>query len=86
MGLRITSYVNGVDDITSEDLREEAQGWEGVKKAGTAIFSPDDGSGPMEGFLRCDASLGMIIWGDSMSDWIEADSLEELFKSYVRDM
>lgn len=87
MAVRITKY-NDLSEIKNEDLREESEGWLKGHNicCGTAIIVPDDGSGPMEGFFDSNQQQGMIVWGDSLSDWIEADDLESMFRSYIKNM
>ncbi len=77
-------------ELPHEGLRDEADAWEAQGEkvvAGRALPIPDDGSGPMCGFLRLDEGTGMVAWGltddAEMSDWIEAGSLAELFNKYV---
>ena len=79
-----------IRDLKNEGLREEAEGWSDENPReqilyGTAVMVPDDGSGPMEGFLCTGSDRGMIAWGDvdgELSNWIEAGSLKELFERY----
>jgi hypothetical protein len=51
---------------------------------------PDDGSGTMYGFYDSTQGKGMVAWGMSesveLSDWIDAATLEEVFKSYLAGM
>lgn len=85
--LKVSRYDN-LEEIKDEDLREEGKGWADEEKvvAGTAVMQPDDGSGPMEGFYREGEEKGMVSWNGEMSDWIDAGSLEDMFKKYVADM
>ena len=87
--VKVTQYQN-LDEVKDDDLREEAEGWQTVTKSnivcGTAILTPDDGSGPMEGFFDRDQGQGMVVWGDSLSDWIAAHDLHSMFRAYVQNM
>lgn len=87
MKLKITRLAS-LSELADEGLREEGSAWaedEGEVVAGRALQVPDDGSGPMEGFFRSKAGMGMVEWG-SLSDWIEADSLEDMFRKYTEDL
>jgi hypothetical protein len=87
MGLKVTR-LDDIADLTEEALRDEAEGWEDEDtiECGSAIITPDDGSGVMEGFVRVDARKGMVCWGGELSNWIEAEDLDDLFKKYAQDM
>lgn len=78
-----------LSEIQHEGLREEAQGWAADKHtitAGRGRLSVNDGSGPFEGFVDESQGKGMVAWGDDMSDWIEANSIRDLFSKYTENM
>lgn len=83
--------LKSVQELTNEDLRGEGEGWQDegeTVEAGTAVLVPDDGSGPLQGFYRADKGKGMVAWGDDDNpcDWIDCDSLEDLFRIYANTM
>jgi hypothetical protein len=84
MRIRITRLAS-VQELTNENLREEAEDFEGDEiQAATAVLVPDDGSGAMQGFFIPSEEKGMVVWSDDDSgDWIECESLTELFSKYA---
>jgi hypothetical protein len=84
--LQITKLAE-LSELKEEGLRDEAAGWTDRYKPviGRAVMVPDDGSGPMEGVFFQGKGEGIVSWGDSLSDWIECQSLDELFRIYVKD-
>ena len=88
MRIQFTS-LNEFKELQNKSLRDEAESWEdeGVVELGSAVMIPDDGSGTMEGFYRPDAGVGMVGWSDcsDASEWIEANSLREVFETYCAD-
>lgn len=86
----MTPYKDGAAQLPHEGLRDEAEGWAAQGNSvecGEAIMLPDDGSGTMYGFYDSTQGKGMVAWGMSesveLSDWIDAATLEEVFKSYL---
>jgi hypothetical protein len=71
-----------VSEIRSENLREEAEGWD-VLECGEATLTDDNET--LEGFVTSDGK-GMVIWDDNFSDWIAADDLNDLFREYLKGM
>jgi hypothetical protein len=84
--LQVTKLAE-LSELKEAQLRDEAEGWIDRYKPviGRAVMVPDDGSGPMEGVFFQNKGEGLVSWGDSLSDWIEASSLEEMFRLYVKD-
>ena len=90
MSMRLRISRIPVTQLQDVGLKEEAEAWmddgESVI-AGQAVPYVDDGSGPLEGFFRESSGKGMVVWGEGgeASDWIEAGSLEEMFRLYVQE-
>jgi hypothetical protein len=74
-----------IEDLGDDNLRTQAEAWSRVEivEAGVAITVPDNGR-PMEGFYRITSRRGVVLAGiEPLSEWIEADSLEEMFRIYA---
>lgn len=85
---KVTNY-NSLDEIKHEGLRDEAEGWNSGSNitCGSAIVLPHNpNESPLEGFYDSNQGQGMVVWDDDMSDWIEGDSLSNVFQNYAKDL
>ncbi len=91
MARLVVEQVEKLEDLKNVGLREEGDAWAAQQKviAARAECVPDtDGWGKLECFFIPDQSRGMVGTAgedDSSSDWIEATSVQGLFKKYMAE-